>query len=64
MLTAYEFLSSSSSIIDDARRQILGGEKKARLGLVLLYKKCKPIVAENVGFSGFVFRAKIVLLFP
>ena len=31
---------------------------------VLLYKKCKPIVAENVGFSGFVLRAKIVLLFP
>ena len=30
MLTAYEFLSSSSSIIDDARRQILWGEKKGK----------------------------------
>ena len=29
MLTAYEFLSLGSSIIDDAGRQILWGEKKA-----------------------------------
>ena len=62
MLTAYEFLSLGSSIIDDAGRQILWGGKEGYW--VLLYKKCKPIVAENVGFSGFVLRAKIVLLFP
>ena len=62
MLTAYEFLSSSSSIIDDARRQILGGEKKARLGTTI--QKMQAYCRRKRGIFRICLPSKNCFAFP